>query len=78
MFKTLLSRVSRSRNTPQPVTRRAAFEPLEDRRLCSVSPVETSNFSLGASNASSFTMAATRLPAGQQPDGNNIIAILIG
>jgi hypothetical protein len=77
MFKNLFNRVSRSRNT-QPVTRRATFEPLEERRLCSVSPVEPSSFSLGASNPYSVTATATRLPVGQQPGGNNIIAILIG
>ena len=77
MFKSLFKRVSRSRNTPPPVTRRATFEPLEDRRLCSVAPMETGNFSLGASNPYSVGVTATRLPAGQ-PGGNNIIAILIG
>jgi hypothetical protein len=75
----LIKKLTRSRSTfpsTQPAPHRPAFEPLEDRRLYSVSP-------LGQLPAVQQPTAVERppavyVPAVQQPGGTNIIAILIG
>jgi hypothetical protein len=81
MFK-LLNPFYRSgrtnRTTARPESsrpRRAAVEPLEDRQLCSVSSVEPTSFSLGASNPQGISVSLSPI---QSPAGNNIIAVLIG
>jgi hypothetical protein len=76
------------------VSRRPAFEPLEDRRLCSVSPAAPESLSVGRSHDAGLLLPAVHVaqkvsPAqvaqkvspGHLPGGQagtNIIAILIG
>lgn len=75
----LIKKLTRPRSTPEsifPAPHRPAIEPLEDRRLYSVSP-------LGQLPAVQQPTAVERppavyVPAVQQPAGTNIIAILIG
>ena len=90
----LLAKLSRSHKTQTPAApaaHRPAFEPLEGRRLCSVSPVAVSSFSWGETNTGLLLPAvqAAREAARTSPTGgtsitdgtsntNNIIAILIG
>jgi hypothetical protein len=71
----LIKKLTRSRNTADstsPAPRRPALEPLEDRRLYSVSTLSA------VQQPVSPSLPAVPLPAVQQPARTNIIAILIG
>ena len=61
-----LARLCRSTKTapaaPAPARSSSMYEPLEDRRLCSVSPASVSSFSWGATNTGSYGLL---LPAVQ-------------